>query len=296
MDCARQLIQHRRDRRREIHVIAGSGMWFFVRDNIYPAGLQRYVRGTLNTDVFLTMCELFDGNNETAVMKHLEARGYMHKVWEGGDNCRLGTLSIAEREQVHAGVDRVFPGHLVDVDGTRMTLRHGDTLQEHSVPEGAYFINCTSHLRARPHQPVPQFCLGLTGSSAYFITHAWYRGDLSSVAPELFRMRLDIEPKLRFTPNLGVMVLANMMLLNARLSPSIAARYAGDFNKWYPPYRRIPMFARLLGKRRMLLEKAERLLRLRFADALDDDEHKLTRAKSAVALLDEQPHARPASA
>jgi NADPH-dependent glutamate synthase beta subunit-like oxidoreductase len=26
MDCARQLIQHRRDRRREIHVIAGSGV------------------------------------------------------------------------------------------------------------------------------------------------------------------------------------------------------------------------------------------------------------------------------
>jgi muconolactone delta-isomerase len=278
MDTARHLIQNRRSLKREINVVSGSGMWFFKRDNIFPRGAQRYVRGTPNGDVFLTLAELFDGHNELECMQELQRRGLAHSVWEDGGNCRLGMLSTAERAELRVGVNRVLRGHLVDVAGTRMTLRQGDALQELSVPEGSYFINCTSHLVVRSHEPLlqdsglvcaPQFALGLSGVSAHFVTHLWLRGELSKLAPELYRIRRDLQPKLRWAPQLGLMVLANMVLMTECLPASIGMRFLGDFNKWYPFYRRLPLTRRFVRSRDALLEKAERLVRLRFADAPD---------------------------
>lgn len=275
MDCARHLIQNRGARRREINVIAGSGMWFMVRDNIYPSGARRFVRGTVNADLFLTVAKLFDGQNEAEIMEHLRRRGCTHTVWGVAGNCRIGLMSLAEKAELRAGVDHVFHGHLVDVDGTRMTMRQGDVLQEHNVPAGSYFINCTTHLRGGPHQPVlrdsglvcaPQFALGLTGMSAYFLTHLWFRDQLSAIAPLLYRFDVDVKPKLRFTPHLGLMIMANMLMVSPRLPPSIAGKYEGDFNRWYPLYRRVPMLARLSANRGMLLDKAERFVKLRFSD------------------------------
>lgn len=78
-------------------------------------------------------------------------------------------------------------------------------MQSHEVTEGAYFINCTTHLVHKPDQPVlsdsglvcaPQHALGLTGTSAYILTHMWLRGQLPASPPSYFRMRVDVEPKL----------------------------------------------------------------------------------------------------
>ena len=287
MDVARHLLQHRSAARREINVIAGSGMWFFVRDNLYPTGAQRYLRGTLNSDMFLTMCELYNGQNDAEIMESFRRKGYVHAVWGQAGNCRLGLLSLAERDELCAGVDRVFHGHLIDVEGTSMTIRADGSLQAHKVPEGAYFINCTTHFLQAPHQPVlqdsglvcaPQHALGLTGTSAYVLTHMWLRGELGAVAHELFRMRIDVEPKVRFATNLGLMAMANVTLINAHLPMKILAGYEGDYNKWYPPYRRLPLLARMLKNRHMLLEKAQRILRLRFSDGPDPDHEQLSAA------------------
>jgi hypothetical protein len=46
----------------------------------------------------------------------------------------------------------------------------------------------------------PQSVLAFSGTSAYFITHLWYRNQLAEVAPELFRVNFDVEPKLKFMP------------------------------------------------------------------------------------------------
>jgi hypothetical protein len=276
MDCARYLIQNRGARQRSVNVIAGSGMWFLVRDTIYPPGIQRYVRGTPITNVFLDACEMYDGHNESALVESFRRRGLATTVWGFGGNFRNGLISLAEREELRAGVDRVFRGHLVDVQGTRMTIRQAAGLQEHSVPEGAYFINCTSHLLPQAHQPVlqdsglvcaPQLAAGLSGMSAYFITHLWMRNGLGPIAHELFRLRLDVEPKLALLPHFALMTAANFALIGERLPMSIAARYAGDFTKWYPAYRRLPVIARLGMNGRRLRARAEQFLKVRYSDA-----------------------------
>lgn len=281
MDCARYLIQQCISRRRQITVIAGSGMYFLTRDNICPRGSRRYYGGVLNAEVFLTMCELFDGQNEVEVAHHLERLGYFHTIWGFGGNFRAGMSSLPERDELRAGVDHVLRGYLVDVDGTRMTWREGRELREQSVPAGAYFINCTSHLRARPHLPVlqdgglvcaPQFSLGLSGWSAYFITHLWFRDRLGEVAPALYRMRLDDDHKLRFGPEFAMMAIANSFMVNARLPPKIIFGFEGDVAKWYPAYRRVPLIAKVMLRRRALQKKIDRVLTLRFSDPPDQIE------------------------
>jgi hypothetical protein len=159
-----------------------------------------------------------------------------------------------------------------------MILRVGKDLREMPVAEGSWVINCRGHLKQVPHEPLqqdggvvcaPQFAMGFSGTSAYFITHLWYRGELPAVASELFRIRLDVEPKLRFVPNLGLMVMANMALAGARLPLSVQGDFRGDFNKWYPLYRQLPAVARVMKSRREVVRRAERFLKLRFADPPD---------------------------
>ncbi len=264
---------------RRVHVVTGSGMWFFVRDRGYPTGWRRWVVGALAGDTFLRLVELFDGTNERAVMEQLGREGIAQTVFGAGGNCRYGLLSIGERAEILAGVSDVHRGYLVDVDGTGMTIRELDgTLREVPVEPGAWIVNCTSHFRQLRHEPVlqegglvaaPQTTMGFTGTSAYYVVHLWYRDELASVARELRRIRMDVEPKLRFGPEVGVMVMANMAMAGARLPLSVPSRFLGDFNKWYPLHRQLATIARVMANQRMILEKAERLLPLRFADPPD---------------------------
>jgi cation diffusion facilitator CzcD-associated flavoprotein CzcO len=274
MDVVRHVAQNGRAGRR-VSILLGSGMWFFARDEAYPAGPARYVRGTLPGDAFLRTALLFDGWNEASVAATLEREGILMNVFGEAGNCRYGILSLAEREQIRAGVAEVHRAHLVDVEGTRMVLREKGKQREVPVAEGSWFVNCTTHFRQFPHEPVlsdgdvvcaPQHALGFSGMSAYFLTHLWQRGELASLAPELFRTRVDVEPKLRFLPNLALMVVANLAMVGARLPLSVQSGFEGDLNKWYPLHRQLPMIARLLVKRREVLRRAERILRTRFSD------------------------------
>ena len=277
MDTVRHVATRSRARR-PIHVVRGSGMWFFARDNLFPPGRLRHYRGQLTADVFLRICSLFEGDNEVQVMQTLEREGLVMNVFGDAGNCRLGLMSFAERDEARAAVSQVHGGYLVDVDGTHMVLReHG---QEHKVPvaDGAWFVNCTSHLRTLPHEPVlqdsgltcaPQFAMGFTGTSAYFITHLWFRDQLAPIAPEMFRGRLDVEPKLRLICHLSLMVMANMALAGARLPMSVQSKFQGDFHKWYPMHRQVRAVARIMATRNDVFRKAERHLKMRFSDAPD---------------------------
>ena len=59
----------------------------------------------------------------------------------------------------------------------------------------------------------------------------------------------------------------------ARDGPSTAggqlAKFRGDFNKWYPLHRQLPMVARVMASRSEVLRKAERILVTRYSDAPD---------------------------
>ena len=198
------------------------------------------------------------------------------KVFDEAANCRYGLLSQSERSEVLARVDEILPGHLVDVDGLRMTIRHRGAERSVDVEEGTWLIACTAHIKDRVHRPIlsgeglvcaPQNCLGFSGTSAYFVTHAWYRDELAPVADQLFRCRIDVEPKLRFTPQIGLMIMANLALVTSKLPLSVATRFEGDFNKWYPLLRQVPTTLRVLRGQKRVIEKAERLLPMRFTDA-----------------------------
>jgi hypothetical protein len=282
MDCVRHVANGAANgsagSRRSLNIVTGSGMWFFSRDHLYPRGARRFVQGALAGELFLRMCQHFDGQNEVEVMRGLARAGSMINVFGEGGNCRYGMLSLAERSEILASVDQVYGGHLVDVDGTEMTLREGKQQRAVPVAEGAWFINCTSHLRYFPHEAVlqdsgivcaPQYMLGFTGTSAYYGTHLWYRDELAPIAPELFRLRIDIEPKLRFAPQMGLMVLANMAMVRPRLPLSVPSQFLGDFNKWYPLPRQLLMIGRLIKGQEEVRRKADRLMKLRFSDSPD---------------------------
>lgn len=277
MDTVRHVSTRSRTRR-PIHLLLGSGMWFFARDNMFPGGRARYRSGTLTGELFLRICALFEGDNEARVLQTLEREGLAMNVFGQAGNCRLGLLSFAECNEIRGAVSEVHRAHLVDVEGTRMVLREGEERREEPVREGSWFVNCTSHFRYFPHEPVlqdsgitcaPQFAMGFTGTSAYYITHAWYRDELAQVAPELFRGRIDVEPKLRLVCHLSLMVMANTALVAPRLPLTIPAKFEGDFHKWYPLYRQLATIARITAKNRDVLRKAERHLGLRYSDAAD---------------------------
>lgn len=272
MDCVRWLATLQR---RKISVITGSGMWFFDRDRLFPSGPRRYSHGRLVTDVFLEIAEMFDGSNELEVMSRLAREKLALNVFGFGGNCRLGLLSTAERDDVLAHVDEAIRAHFVDVDGTRMVVRERGAERSFDIAEGSWVINCTSHIRELPHEPLlqddglvcaPQTALGFSGTSAYYVTHVWYRDELAALAPRAFRAPFEIEPKLRFLAQGGLTLIANVFLLTSKLPLSVVSRFQGDFGQWYPLYRRIPTTVRFLTRGKAVLEKAERLLDLRFSD------------------------------
>jgi len=115
----------------------------------------------------------------------------------------------------------------------------------------------------------PQFAMGFSGTSAYYVTHLWYRNELAPIAPRFFRARVDVEPKLRFGPHVALMVMANMALAGTRLPLSIFAKFRGDLGKWYPFYRQVPVMLRVVRKRGEVLRKAEALLKSRYSDAVN---------------------------
>lgn len=276
MDTVRHLAQSRGTRRRSLNIVIGSGMWFFLRDHLYPSGAKRIAQGTLAAATFLRVVELFDGQNEVDVMATMAREKKLINVFGQAGNCRYGMLSLSERDEVLRSVDQIHRGHLVDVDGTQMILRDGGQQRSVEVAEGSWFINCTTHLKPVPHEPVlqdggvvcaPQSILGFSGTSAYYATHLWFREALTEVAPHFHRVHLEVEPKLRFAPQVAVMVMANMMQIVPRLPSAIGRNFQGDFNKWYPWHRRLLMLARIVRSRAMILRKAEQLLPLRFTDA-----------------------------
>jgi hypothetical protein len=278
MDTLRHVLQSRGGRRRSVNVLIGSGMWFFQRDTLYPRRLRRHTRGKLARDCLLEISQQFDGQNENEVMATLARQGIAFHVFGQAGNCRYGILSRSERDEILAGVDQVYRGHLVDVDGTRMVLREGKQERSVAVAPGAWFINCTTHEHHTPHESVlqdgglvcaPQNGLGFTGTTAYYFTHLWYLDQLAPIAAQIFRLRLDVQPKLRFAPQMAVMVMANIGLIAPRLPLSVPSAFLGDFNRWYPLWRRLLMVRRVARSRGDALDKAERVLKLRFSDGPD---------------------------
>jgi hypothetical protein len=276
MDCALHVIRRHRPRRRKINIITGQGMWFFLRDTLYPLGFRRHVTGPLVSDLFLDVTRQFDGENESDVLTELSRRQVVHSVFPNPRNCRLGMLSIDEREEIRAGVDQVLPGHLIDVEGLRMSIRSGSERKLVDVEEGAWLVNCTTHLLDKGYEPVltdsglvcaPQIAMGFTGASAYFLVHLWYRNQLERVSAELYRVNLDVEPKLRLFCQVSVMIMANLALATAHLPFHVASKFEGDFNKWYPLHRQLPVIARVIANRNLVLRKAESVLKTRFSDS-----------------------------
>ncbi len=275
MDCALHVIRGSRSARRELHVITGQGMWFLVRDTLYPTGIARHFRGRLASELFLHLATSFDGTNEAALLTGLAREGFTHTVFPSAENFRLGTLSVGERREIEKGVAGSERGHLVDVDGLSMAIRTKTGTRTVAVKEGAWFVNCTTHLHDRGHEPLtsdgglvckPQFPAIFSGTSAYLLTHLWYGGGLERLSSELYRFDVSIEPKLRMYCQASLAAVANLVLMGEHLPRSVFANFEGDFNKWYPLHRQLVAFARMMLQRKRVLRNAETLLRTRYSD------------------------------
>jgi hypothetical protein len=155
--------------------------------------------------VFVRIATLFDGENALEVVQALERLRLSMNVFGYGGNCRYGFLSLAERDEIRRGIHEAHRGHLVDVDGNRLVLREARSTspgwlvvhQLYCAPESPSTRASAPRQRRRLR---PQSVLAFSGTSAYFITHLWYRHQLAEVAPELFRVNFDVEPKLKFMP------------------------------------------------------------------------------------------------
>ena len=268
----------RSSQRRIIHHVSGSGMWFAIRDHIYRVGLDRHFGGMVVTDGMSDMTLAFDGTNALEILHTVRGKGAVDQLYPGALNYRFGTMSRAELAAVREAVTHVHPGHLQGIDGTRFHVRQNGVERSFELPEHSWVVSCTTHLLDYPHQPLlqggglvcaPQNALGFTGPTAYFLTHAWYRGELAKVADRLFRIEFQRLPKLRIAFDMATMSTANLSMLLPLLPPSIPLNFRGDFGRWYPVHRRVAAALRFKLRGPRLIAKAETNLGTRFADPSD---------------------------
>jgi hypothetical protein len=190
MDTAHTLITEYPGR--EVNLLAGSGVVFVNRDELYPDGLRRWWGGSRGGRVFGELAGRFDGTNGAEVRRWFLERAGISLVPEP-QTFFLANLSEKENRTIAEGLQRVVVDHLDDVvdrdGGTELILRSGDSMP---VEPGSWFVNCTGYLlrSEEQHEPAASasgnvvsinmraHTLWLTPWSAYFLTHLLFRGEL----------------------------------------------------------------------------------------------------------------------
>ncbi len=250
---------------REVNLIAGSGVVFVNRDELYPAGLRRWWRGSLGGDVFGELARRFDGTNGAEVRRWFLERAGLSLVDEP-ETFFLANLSEREKRTVSEGLRRVLLDHLEDVvdrdDGVELIMRSGGA---RSVEPGSWFVNCTGYLLKgdQQHEPVVSpsgnvlsinmraHTLWLTPWSAYFLTHLFFRDELVD-APlyELDTIALRETAPGEIGAAVGTLMMLNMSVVSDLLPPKVLMRCGSDLDRWYPLPRRLIGTARVMARAR----------------------------------------------
>lgn len=251
---------------REINLIAGSGVMFVNRDELYPAGLQRWWRGSLGGDVFGELARRFDGTNDAEVRLWFLERAGLSLVDEP-KTFFLANLSEREKRTVADGLHRILSEHLEDVvdrddGGVEVLLRSGEAM---AVEPGSWFVNCTGYLLKgdQHHEPAVSssgkvlsinmraHTLWLTPWSAYFLTHLLFRDQLVD-APlyELDTIALRQNAPGAIGAAVGTLMMLNMSVVSDLLPPKVLLQCRSNQDRWYPWPRQLMGIIRVRARAR----------------------------------------------
>jgi hypothetical protein len=273
MDTAHTLITLCPDR--EVNLIAGSGVVFVKRDELFPSGLRRWWAGRRPAQVFGELAGRFDGTNGAEVRQWFHERAGISLV-PGPQTFFLANLSEEENRTVSDGLQRVLVDHLEDVvdrdEGAELLLRSGDSM---TVEPGSWFVNCTGYLLKgdQRHEPAVSpsgnvvsinmraHTFWLTTLSAYFLTHLLFRDELVD-APlyELDTIALRTTAPDEIGAAVGTLMVHNISVITDLLPPRVLRQCGPDQERWYPWPRRLPGLVRFLATHRSARQHCRRSL------------------------------------
>ena len=266
MDTAHTLITNQPGR--EVNLLAGPGTFFMSRDRLFPSGARRWYEGKLMSSVFRETALRFDGTNETDSLDWFRDNYGIYLTPETG-NFKAAILSEAEKETITSGLNEVVMDYFADVvdreSGAEVVLRSGSTMP---FEPGSWVINCTGSMMRGEHPYEPYVSEGgrilsiqnrsvtvpfpAAGANAYFLTHLLFLGKLTDLP--LYAMDLEDlhrkAPQYAMAATFGPLQLYNLSLIAEALPAwrftKIFSKYGLDFDRWFPPPRRLRASAKFM--------------------------------------------------
>ena len=159
MDCAHHLITSLSGKV-PIHMFAGRGSWFTVRETIFPTGWRRWFYGSskLFSDWFIWITPRYRGDNAADIYQALADRDFLHSLVPHPKNFTFGLLSKGELKTIKEGVQQLHVGHvksIQDRDGIPIALReHCGETTEHALESGSWVVNATGHIKDAQVLPI----------------------------------------------------------------------------------------------------------------------------------------------
>ncbi|MGA5463690.1 FAD-dependent oxidoreductase [Mycobacterium sp. NPDC050041] len=273
MDTAHALITARPGR--EVNLVAGRGTLFTIRDRAFPDGLRRWYGGTPVSSFAGEACRRFDGTNEDEVWRW--QRG-MIGTWVTPDAASflLGVLSEDESRTIRNGLNRVAMDYLVDaVDrdgGVELQFRSGDTT---TVPAGSWIVNCTGYVTGSDHPYEPYVSPGgsvvsiqtrsatlhLSTYMGYFMTHLLMLDKFDETPLYEFDFQ-EMVHRSRTAFPYAVLTVAqyNLGLMYDALPTKVFTDCGLDFDRHYPPHRRLVRMVEFMLTHRREREHQRRTL------------------------------------
>ena len=280
MDCAHHLITSLSGKV-PIHMFAGRGSWFTVRETIFPTGWRRWFYGSskLFSDWFIWITTRYRGDNAADIYQALADRDFLHSLVPHPKNFTFGLLSKDELKTIKEGVQQLHVGHvksIQDRDGIPIALReHCGETTEHALESGSWVVNATGHIKDAQVLPIlseggrvcaPQRFLIFTGPSAFVATHLFYLGKLKECSRKFRWTSMEYEPRERMGLNFTALYISNLMELIFKLPIRVLLSLYADFNRWFPWHRQVPALFNLLRYRSKLRSIGDELLPTRYPE------------------------------
>jgi hypothetical protein len=244
---------------REVNLVAGSGTFFTSRERLLPTGAQRWYRSKMFRGLGMETARRFDGTNEADV-EHWYRSTYGTWLTPQTGNFVLGVLSDAENRTIAAGLNDVIMDHTTDVvdsnGGTEMVFRSGATK---AVQPGSWIVNCTGYLMQQDHPYEPYVSpsgavvsiqarsatLHLSSYMGYFLTHLLFLDKITDI-PLYALDAQELRAKCRTAGPYTILTLVqyNLSLVSDEVPAKVFLECGLDFDRWFPPHRRMLSMAR----------------------------------------------------
>ncbi len=260
---------------REVNLVAGSGTYFWSREQLFPTGIRRWWAGASAPRIGTSAARRFDGTNEADTAAWLRSR-YCTWLTPQTGNFLLGILSESENKAIAAGLNEVVMDHLDDVvdrgDALEMELRSG---ARRTIEPGSWIVNCTGYLMhdELPYEPYASAggavvsiqsrsaTMHLTSYMSYFLTHLLFLDRLREVplyALDMDDLRAKSNAALPFA--MFALVAHNASLIIDTVPKAAFAECGVDYARWYPMLRRLVDTTALLRTHRSERDRHRRTL------------------------------------